>query len=250
MIAAVLMQKGGCSKTTVTLNLATIAALEGKKTCLVDMDPQGNLTKTFTQLQEGQPTIANILKYSTSFQETIIETPTPNLFLIPAQDDLSTLERSEATNPRISYLLKEALQLAAKNFDLILIDTPPTLGALTINAMVAAQYLIIPIEPSVYGMQGANALLLTYTLVKKNLNPSLSILGVLISMYDPGTRIAKEAEEEIRKVFKEKVLTTMIHRSIKLKEAPAVGQSIVTYSPKSKAAQEYREAYRELMSRV
>ena len=250
MIVAVCNQKGGIGKTTSCLNLAACAAMEGKKTCLIDLDPQGNLTKTFTVHQEGRPTIANVLKYSLPLQEAIIETTIPNLFLIPAQDDLSTFEHAKANDSRISYYLKEALQLVAGNFDLILIDTPPTLGALTINAMTAANRLIIPIEPSVFGLQGTNALLLTYVLVKKNLNPDLKILGVLISMYEP-TNLAKEAEEEIRKVFgAEKVLATMIHRSVKLKESPASGQSVITYAPKSKAAQEYREAYRELMSRV
>mgnify|MGYP005844521221 CR=1 FL=1 len=252
MIIAVTNQKGGIGKTTTCLSLAACAAQEGKKTCIIDLDPQANLTKTLIALEEDHFNASDLFatEYTQDLKDVLFKTPIPNLTLVPAHQALSKVEKGAAMHHYLLRRLREKIQEHQEPFDLILIDTPPALGALTINAMDAADYLVIPVEPSIYGLQGTDDLLRTYNLIKKNFNPNLALLGVLISMYDPGTRIAKEAEEEIRKVFKDKVLTAMIHRSVKLKEAPAAGQSIITYAPKSKAAQEYQAAYRELMSRV
>lgn len=250
MILAVTNQKGGIGKTTTCLNLGAIAALDGKRTCLIDLDPQGNLTKTFIQLQEGQPTIYNLLNYSIPFPEVLIETSIKGLSIIPARSDLAGLERSGASDSKLPYRLREVLKSNAQDFDLMIIDTPPTLGALTINAMTAATHILIPIQPSYYPLQGTSDLIETYNLVKAKLNPTLKLLGVLITMYDPRTTLAKEAVDEIRKAFTGKVLITQIHRNVKLEESPAAGQSIFSYAPRSLAAEQYRAAYQELMKSV
>ena len=250
MIIAVTNQKGGIGKTTTCLNLGAAAALEGKKICLVDLDPQANLTKTLVQLQENQPTIYNVLNYSTPLPETILETSIPNLYLAPSRNDLAGLERTGARDPQLPYWLSRELKPYTDQFDLVLIDTPPTLGALTINALTAATHLLIPVQPSFLPLQGTNDLLETYRLAQARLNCGLELLGVLITMYDPRTTLAKEAMMEIQKAFGEKVFRTVIRRSIKIEESPAGGQSVLTYAPRSQGAEDYLRAYWELMNRI
>ena len=250
MILAVTNQKGGIGKTTTCLNLGAAAALEGKNTCLIDFDPQANLTKTMVNLTEGQPTIYNVLNYFTKLPEAVMETTIENLYLIPSRNDLAGLERAGADDPELPYRLYRELKPYADQFDLILIDTPPTLGALTINALTVATHLLIPIQPSFLALQGTNDLLETYRLVQNRLNLNLELLGVLITLYDPRTTIAKEAIAEIQNAFGEKVLKTKIRRSIKIEESPASGQSVFTYAPKSQGAEDYLRAYWELMNRI
>jgi len=250
MIIAVANQKGGIGKTTTVLNLGAAAALEGKKTCLIDLDPQANLTKTLIPANDNQLTIYHALRYSAKLNEAQVETSIPNLFLIPGASDLSKLEAASAGDHRKPYMLQEILQPFATGFDLVLIDTPPALGLLTLNSLIAAHYLLVPIQPSFYPLQGTNDLFQTYQIAKKQLNASLELLGVLITMYDPRTTLAREAIQEIRNFFGDKVLETMIHRNIKIEESPAAGQSVLTYSPKGQGAAQYQAAYRELMDRA
>ena len=250
MIITVANQKGGLGKTTSCLNLAACAAQEGKKTCLIDLDPQANLTKTLIPNLEDRPTIYHALRYSAKLSEAQAETSIPNLTLIPGSSDLSKLEGASAGDQRKAYLLQEALADFAAGFDLVLVDTPPALGLLTLNALLAAGYLVIPIQPSFYPLQGTNDLYQTYQIAKRQLNTRLELLGVLITMYDPRTTMAREALREIRGFFGDKVLAAMIHRTVKIEESPAAGQSVITYAPRSQGAAQYQAAYRELMGRV
>lgn len=250
MIITVANQKGGIAKTTTCLNLGAAAAGDGKQVCLIDLDPQANLTKTLIPTLENRPTIYHALRYSVKLSEAQAETSIPNLSLIPGSSDLSKLEAYSAQDHRKAYLLQEILEPFAIGFDLVLIDTPPALGLLTLISLIAAHYLLIPIQPSFYPLQGTNDLFQTYQIAKKQLNTHLELLGVLITMYDPRTTLAKEALQEIRNFFGDKVLETMIHRNVKLEESPAAGQSVLTYAPKSQGAAQYQAAYRELMSRV
>ena len=178
-----------------------------------------------------------------------METSLKDLYLVPSRNNLAGLERAGADDPDLPYWLSHELRPHADKFDLILIDTPPTLSAITINALTAATHLLVPIQPSFLSLQGTNDLLETHRLVQQKLN-DLELLGVLITMHDPRTTLAKEAITEIQNAFGDKVLETIIHRSVKVEESPAAGQSVITYAPRSKAAQEYRAAYRELMGRA
>mgnify|MGYP005851180837 CR=1 FL=1 len=250
MIVAVTNQKGGIGKTTTVLNLGAAAALEGKSTCLIDLDPQGNLTKTFVQLHENDLSVYHLLCREVPLIAILKETPIENLFLAPANISLAGLEREKNTDFNSPYRLHSKLLNFLHDFDLIIIDTPPTLGMLTVSAMTTANRLLVPIQPSFYPLQGTNDLLATYQHVKEKLNPTLDLLGVLITMYDPRTTIAREALAEIQNAFGDKVLDTIIHRNVKIEESPAASQSVFTYAPKSRAAQEYRAAYRELMDRA
>src|SRR5690554_8013581 len=249
MIIAVTNQKGGVGKTTTVLNLGAAAALDQKRVCLIDLDPQANLTKTFIRPREGQPTVGELLTQKLSLPEVLVTGNRDRLSLLPERIDLSGLERTAGADPRLPYRLREALQPFAQEFDLVLIDTPPTLGALTINAMTAATHLLIPIQSSYYCLHGTNDLMETYRLVQADLNPDLNLLGVLITMYDPRTTLAREVVEEIRRVFGGQVLCTVVRRCVKLEESPVSAQSVITYAPKSVAAQEYCAAYQELMGR-
>ena len=250
MIICVANQKGGIGKTSTCLNLAACAALEGKRTLMIDLDPQANLTKTFVPSPGDQLTVYHALRYSVKLTEALTETTIPNLYLIPGASDLSKLEAAGAGDHRKAYMLQEALQSFAPGFDLALIDTPPALGLLNLIALLAAHYLLVPIQPSFYPLQGTNDLYQTYQIAKRQLNTHLELLGVLITMYDPRTLLAREAIQEIRNFFGDKVLETMIHRNVKIEESPAAGQSVVTYAPKSRGAAQYQAAYRELMNRV
>jgi chromosome partitioning protein len=247
MILAVTNQKGGVGKTTTCLNLGAMAALDGRRTCLVDLDPQGNLTKTFVQLEENDLTIYDMLNHETPFPEILRPTPQANLSLIPANTELAGLERECANDPQLAYRLRERLHPYTEQFDLIIIDTPPTLGALTVNAMTAATHLLIPIQSSFYCLHGTNDLLQTYHLVKSKLNPELTLLGILITLFDPRTTLAKEVVEEIKRTFGSKVCKSVISKCVKLEESPAQGHSIFTYAPKSAAARQYEAAYLELI---
>lgn len=213
MILAVTNQKGGVGKTTTCLNLGAIAARDGKRTCLIDLDPQGNLTKTFLDLKASHLTAYDLLNYSTPFREAVIPIG-DNLSLVPAQISLSRIERLGADDPALPYRLKEKLAGYAETFDLIILDTPPTLGALTVNAMTAATHLLLPIQASYYSLQGTNDLMETYRLVKAKLNPALKLLGILITMYDPRTTLAKEVVAEIRSLCR----PSAIHRHPPVRE--------------------------------
>jgi len=249
MIIAVTNQKGGIGKTTTCLNLAACAAQDGKKTCLIDLDPQANLTKTLVQTPEGRPTLFDFLNDSAALPEVVMETAMPDLYIVPANNNLAGLERDAADDPDMPYWLGRRLRPHSRKFDLIFIDTPPTLGALTINALVAATHLLVPVQPSFLPLQGTDDLLETYRIVQRQLN-DLKLLGVLITMYDPRTTLAREAIAELQDAFGEKVMKTRIRRSIKIEESPASGQSVLTYAPRSQGAEDYLRAYWELMGRA
>jgi len=241
-------QKGGVGKTTTAINLSAYLAQKGLKILLIDIDPQANASSGLgierTTLAKN---IYHVLLEQAALDETILQTKINNLFIAP-----SNLQLAGATIELISSLgreqkLKKAIESTAKKFDLIFIDCPPSLGILTINALVASNTAIIPLQCEYYAMEGLSQLLNTVELVRKNLNPSLTIEGVVLTMADYRTRLTSEIIEETKKFLKEKVYSTIIPRAIRLSEAPGYGEPIMNYDKNCQGAIAYSRLAEEFI---
>ena len=242
-------QKGGCGKTTSAVNLCSTAALDGKKTLLIDMDPQANATNTFLTPGEYEQDMFDLLTGSCSLSDMTVASKTyPNLHVAPSSINLARLEMMSSNAATMAYRLKEKLQ-GQTGWDLVVIDTGPTLGLLSVMAMTAATYILVPIQASYYSLQGTRDLMETFGQVKQYMNPALEILGVLITMYSERMNMSREAATEIRESFAEKVFETVISRRVALEESPAFGQGVVTYRPGSRSAEEYSALYGEVLTR-
>lgn len=246
-IIAICNQKGGTGKTTTAINLSAYLALLGKTVLLVDLDPQGNATSGLgIEKQKITNNIYSALADSLKPDDCIHATSIKNLFLIPSNVDLSGLEIELASQLGREFFLKNFLQPIEK-YDVILIDCPPSLGLLTINALCASESVLIPVQCEFYALEGITQLLKTVDLVKKNLNPKLDIEGVVLTMADFRTNLAKEVVEEIKSYFKDKVYSAVIPRNVRLTEAPSFGKPIVLYDPHSIGAKKYEELAREVL---
>jgi chromosome partitioning protein len=241
-------QKGGTGKTTSAINLATYFALAGKKTLLIDLDPQANATSGVgANKHEVKKSTYHVLLEELELKEIIQETLLKNLWLAPANLDLTGAEVELVSTLGREYRLKRALAKEKDNFDFIIIDSPPSLGLLTINGLCAADSVLIPVQCEYYALEGLTQLVNTIRLVKDNLNPTLEIEGVLLTLADFRTNLAKEVIQEVRNYFQEKVYQTVIPRSIRLTEAPSFGKPIVLYDKESIGAQKYEEFTKEML---
>ena len=248
-VYAVVNQKGGVGKTTTAVNLATYMAIAGARVLLIDLDPQGNATSglgidrtslklsTYDVLLDNRPVL-----------ETLISTPITNLSLLPSTLDLAGADIE--LMPKISResYLRQAIEAVRSQFEVILIDAPPSLGLLTLNALVAADGLIIPIQTEYYALEGISQLLRTIDLVKRQLNPSLSISKVILTMFDNRVRLANQVVAEVRKFFLDTVSPTVIPRNVRLSEAPSHGLPIALYDPKSRGALAYQAIAQEVLN--
>jgi chromosome partitioning protein len=247
-IITICNQKGGTGKTTSAINLATYLALASKKTLLVDLDPQANTTSGMGINKHNiQKSTYHVLLEELEIKEIVQATAVNNLFLAPSNLDLTGAEVELVGTLGREYRLKRALQKERENFDFILIDSPPSLGLLTINALCAADSVLIPVQCEYYALEGLTQLNNTIRLVKDNLNPSLVIEGVLLTMADFRTNLTKEVIQEARNYFKDKVYETVIPRSIRLTEAPSFGKPIALYDKDSIGAEKYAELAREVL---
>jgi chromosome partitioning protein len=244
-------QKGGVGKTTTAINLAAALAQKGLKTLLVDLDPQGNATLSFVDPRKLIHSSYDVLvNPELKLEEAIMGSNCDDLDLIGARISLAKAEAKLVGEFDSHFRLKDKLAPVRDFYDYIVIDTPPTLGILTVNALVAATHLIVPIQASYYSMEGTDDLLDTYSKIRARPNPDLKFLGVLITLHDKRTNLARDVRTQIQEVFGEKVFETMISKSVRLEESPAYKQSIFDFAPKSTGAQEYYSLSEEVIGRV
>lgn len=247
-IITICNQKGGTGKTTSAINLAGYLAVAGKKVLLVDLDPQANATSgSGINKHQIQKSTYHVLLEELEIKEILQPTAITNLWLAPSNLDLTGAEVELVSALGREYRLKRALTPERENFDFILIDSPPSLGLLTINALCAADSVIIPVQCEYYALEGLTQLNNTIRLVRDNLNPNLTIEGVLLTMADFRTNLTKEVIQEARNYFHDKVYQTVIPRNIRLTEAPSFGKPIVLYDKESIGARKYEELSKEVL---
>jgi chromosome partitioning protein len=251
MIVAIANQKGGVGKTTTAINLAAGLALRGKPTLLIDLDPQGNSSMSFLDItQIGRSVYDALAEPVVQMSDVIQRTGLTNLSIAPARIALAKLESKLVGEIDSHYRLKDRLEPVLTQFRHIVIDCPPTLGLLTVNALVASTHLLIPIQSSYFALEGTDDLLETIEKVRARPNPNLRILGVLITMHDKRTALARDIRGQIQKVFGGKVFKTVITKSVRLEESPAYKESIFTFAPDSTGATEYYSLCEEVIDRA
>ena len=247
-VIAVVNQKGGVGKTTTAVNLGACLAALGKTVLLVDMDPQGNATSGLGVAKAGlESTIYDCLTGDVLIAAATVDTAIPNLRLVPATVDLSGAEVELVSVLARETRLKVALGGAPDEYDYVLLDSPPSLGLLTVNCLTAADAVLIPIQCEYYALEGLGQLRNTLELLRRMLNPNLELLGVLLTMYDARTRLSAEVADEVRKNFPGRVFQSVVPRSVRLSEAPIYGQPITSYAPESPGANAYRALAREVI---
>lgn len=246
-IISIANQKGGVGKTTTAVNISAVLAKKGKKVLLIDADPQGNATSGVGINKECENSVYDILINDIDVEKTVQETNIKNLKVCPSNIDLAGAEVELVSQISREQRLKEKLDLIKDEFDFIIIDCPPSLGLITLNAFTASNSVLIPVQCEYYALEGLGQLLNTINLVKKHLNKNLEIEGAVLTMYDMRTNLSNQVVKEVKHYFEDKVYKTVIPRNIKVSEAPSYGMPISVYDPKSKGARAYEKLTREIL---
>ena len=248
-IISITNQKGGVGKTTTAINLAAAIAEANQKVLVVDFDPQANATSGFgVELTEDDKTVMDVITKKTEIEFAIVKDVLPNLDILPGDVMLSSLESELLSESGREQKLKEAIQKVDNDYDYVLIDCPPSVGMLTINALVASMTAIIPVQCEYFSLEGLTQVLDVIDLVKQKMNPNLKIEGVLFTMYDGRTKLAQDVVKNVKEVLNEKIFDTLIPRNMRLAEAPSNGMTILNYDSDSAGAESYRKLAAELLS--
>jgi chromosome partitioning protein len=252
MILAITNQKGGVGKTTTAINLSAALASKGLRTLLIDLDPQANSSMSFLDVHGLERSMFDVLTDASVRLEEIVKPAEkiPNLSIAPSNISLAKIESKLLGELDSHFRLKDAIQAVADKYDFVLLDTPPTLGIITVNALVASTHVLIPIQSSYFALEGTDDLLETIDKVKQRANPQLQILGAVITLHDKRTLLSRDIVDQIQRVFGDKLFETMITKSVRLEESPAYKESIFTFAPRSSGAYEYYRLSEEVLSRV
>lgn len=251
MIIVIANQKGGVGKTTTAINLSAACAIQGKKVLLIDLDPQGNSSLSFIEAEKIKDGSFELLtEANINWDRFIYPTKVENLEIVPAKINLAKLESKIIGDFDAVFRLRDRIDQISSKYDLIFIDTPPTLGIITVNALVAARHVLIPIQSSYFALEGTDDLLETIERVRSRPNPELNLLGVLVTLFDKRTALSKDIEAHIRNVFGRLAFKTIITRSVRLEESPAHKKTIFSFAPHSSGATEYKNLGLEVLNRV
>lgn len=249
-VIAVINQKGGVGKSTSVINLSACLGENKKKILVIDFDPQGNSTSGYgIEKEDLENDVYDVILHGYPIEDAIVETCEPNVFIVPATIQLATAEMELVSLEQREMFLKRAIAPIRDEFDYVFIDCPPSLGLLTINALIAADSLIIPIQCEYYALEGVAKLLESMEMVKRHKNPDLAIFGVLMTMYDSRTTLSKQVVDEVRKFFGKTMFKTIIPRNVKLSEAPSHGLPVVKYARVSKGSLAYMKLAKEVVAR-
>lgn len=249
-VIAIANQKGGVGKTTTAVNLSACLGKQGKKTLLIDIDPQGNTTSGLgVDPRAVESSVYDCIINDVPMNEVIIKTEFDGLWICPSNIDLAGAELELVMKDNREYVLKNSIEKVRNDFDFIFIDCPPSLGLITLNSFSAADSVLVPIQCEYYALEGLSQLTNTIKMVKKKLNPELSLEGVLMTMFDARTNLSIQVVDEVKKFFREKVYATIIPRNVRLSEAPSFGQPIIEYDKHSKGAECYTDLAEEVIER-